>query len=64
MSEALIDRIVVITPDKYIHAVLDKLDDSIVMFYPDEGAVKRYADKTDREYIYGMKSRDKTTREI
>ncbi len=64
VSEALIDRIVVITPEKYIQAVLDKLDDSTIMFYPDEGAVKRYADKTDREFIYGMKSRDKTTRVI
>ena len=64
VSEALIDRIVAVTPEKCIQAVLDKLDDSTIMFYPDEGAVKRYANKTDREFIYGMKSRDLTTREI
>ena len=26
--------------------------------------MKRYADKTDRPYVYGMKTRDKTTRVI
>ena len=64
VSEALIDRIVAITPEKYIQAALDKLDDIEIMFYPDEGAVKRYASKTDRAYIYGMKTRDEITREI
>ncbi|MBQ7145591.1 MAG: ribose-phosphate pyrophosphokinase [Lachnospiraceae bacterium] len=64
VSEALIDRIRVITPEGYIHAVLEELGDQAILFYPDEGAVKRYADKTDRPYVYGMKTRDKTTRVI
>ena len=64
VSEALIDRIRVITPEKHIHQVLEELGESVIMFYPDEGAVKRYADKTDRPYVYGMKTRDKTTRVI
>ena len=64
VSEALIDRIRVITPERYIHAVLEELGDQVILFYPDEGAVKRYADKTDRPYVYGMKTRDKTTRVI
>lgn len=64
VSEALIDRIRVITPEGYIHAVLEELGDQVILFYPDEGAVKRYADKTDRPYVYGMKTRDKTTRVI
>ena len=64
VSEALIDRIRVITPEGYIHAVLEELGEQVILFYPDEGAVKRYADKTDRPYVYGMKTRDKTTRVI
>lgn len=64
VSEALIDRIRVITPEKYVHSILEKLSDSTIMFYPDEGAVKRYADKIGREFIYAMKTRDKNTRAI
>lgn len=64
VSEALIDRIRVITPERYIHAVLEELGNQAILFYPDEGAVKRYADKTDRPYVYGIKTRDKTTRVI
>ena len=44
--------------------VLEGLDPGTLMFYPDEGAFKRYSDKIKRDYLYGAKSRDKTTREI
>ena len=64
VSEALINNIRIITPENYILKVLSELDDSIIMFYPDEGAVKRYTDKINKEYVYGMKVRDKETREI
>ena len=64
VSEALINNIRIITPEKYIHRVLEKLNDNILMFYPDEGAVKRYSDLINKEYIYGMKVRNKETRVI
>lgn len=64
VSEALINNIRIITPDKNINKVLEELDDSIVMFYPDEGAVKRYADSFNKEFVYGMKVRNKETRVI
>ena len=64
VSEALIDRIRIITPEKYILRVLDKLDASTIMFYPDEGAMKRYSGKFDKEFTYGIKVRDKETRVI
>jgi len=34
------------------------------MFYPDEGAVKRYADSFNKEFVYGIKVRNKETRVI
>lgn len=64
VSEALIDRICIITPENYINAVLEELGENAIMFYPDEGAVKRYADKYDRKFVYGIKNRDKETRVI
>lgn len=64
VSEALIDRISVVTPEKHVHAVLEGLPDSTILFYPDEGAVKRYADKIGRPFVYGMKNRDKESRDI
>lgn len=64
VSEALINNIRIITPEKLILGVLDKIGDNVMMFYPDEGAMKRYSDKIDKEYVYGMKVRDKETRAI
>lgn len=64
VSEALIDRIRCITPEQHVQAVLNEIGDDTLMFYPDEGAVKRYADKIGKAYIYGMKTRDKTSRVI
>ena len=43
VSEALIDRVVIKTPAKNIEKVLEKIgEENILMFYPDEGAMKRY----------------------
>lgn len=64
VSEALIDRIRVITPERLVEAVLAKLDGPVTMFYPDEGAVKRYAERIGRDFVYGSKHRDKETRVI
>ena len=35
-----------------------------MLFYPDEGAMKRYSAMCDRSYVFGMKKRDWTTGEI
>ncbi|MBR4767702.1 MAG: ribose-phosphate pyrophosphokinase [Lachnospiraceae bacterium] len=64
VSTALIDRIRPAGPEKNVAALLGTLGENVLLYYPDEGSVKRYAEKIGREYIYGMKSRDKTTRVI
>ena len=64
VSEALFNNLVVRTPEKYVHTLLEELGSETLMFYPDEGAVKRYSDKIGGEYVYGMKTRDKTTQVI
>ncbi len=68
VSEALIDHIVPQTPKKYVEKVLEKLDsqgeEKILMFFPDEGAMKRYATMFELPYAFGMKKRDWTTGQI
>lgn len=67
VSEALIDNIVIKHPDKYIWEVIrevERNDDSILMFYPDEGAMKRYSGMFNRPYAFGIKKRDWETGEI
>ena len=70
VSEALIDRIKIDTPEYMIKLVLDDIaeenegtgdfkdKDNIVMFYPDEGAMKRYSGKFKNPYAFGIKKRD------
>ena len=61
VSEALIDRVIVKTPKENIAKVLDKInEDNVLMFYPDEGAMKRYSAMADKAYVFGMKKRDWT----
>lgn len=65
VSEALIDRVVIKTPAKNIEKVLEKIgEENILMFYPDEGAMKRYSSMADKPYVFGMKKRDWTTGQI
>lgn len=67
VSEALIDRIVIDSPKKNIVKVLEKIetkDRKLLMFYPDEGAMKRYSGMIDRPYTFGMKKRDWETGKI
>ncbi len=65
VSEALLDHINVQTPQKYVQKVLEKINDNhVLVFYPDEGAMKRYSVMFDRPYVFGMKKRDWTTGEI
>lgn len=69
VSEALIDNLIVQTPRGYINQVVDKLvpyDGAIapLMFYPDEGAMKRYSSMVDLPYTFGIKKRDWKTGKI
>jgi hypothetical protein len=73
VSEALIDHIQIQTPKCYVERVLADLSeiegvqsqkDNILLFYPDEGAMKRYAAIFDLPYVFGMKKRNWTNGEI
>lgn len=68
VSTALIDRIEVLEPDLFIAEALQILhnesDEPIMLFFPDEGSVKRYADSLEYPYVYGCKDRDFATGRI
>lgn len=66
VSEALIDKILVKTPEAFIRKVIDRLGgtDELTMFYPDEGACKRYAGMFRLPYAFGIKNRDWKTGDI
>ena len=62
VSEALIDRILVDKPTEYIEAAIQKITaiegEAPSMFYPDEGAGKRYSGMIPLPYAFGIKKRD------
>ena len=59
VSEALINNIKVETPKDIVDALIEqKLYDIDMMFYPDEGAMKRYSSMFGIPYAFGMKKRD------
>lgn len=68
ISEALIDNICVMSPGGYIYKTCgflnaDKRDD-FLLFYPDEGSMKRYSSQSSYPYAYGLKKRDWKSGEI
>lgn len=68
VSEALIDRINIQSPKKYVEKALGDIEQqnagNTLIFYPDEGAMKRYSAMFERPYVFGIKKRDWTTGEI
>lgn len=62
VSTALLDRVVVIQPTDYISLALSSVGafhkSSIIMVYPDEGAMKRYSSLLRIPYAFGVKNRD------
>ena len=66
VSEALIDRIRIRTPKEYVAQVIEKLGgtENLLLFFPDEGAMKRYSAMFDLPYVFGIKKRDWSTGEI
>lgn len=68
VSEALFDHIELQTPKKYVEKVFQKLaekgEKNILMFFPDEGAMKRYSTMFELPYTFGIKKRDWATGQI
>lgn len=68
VSEALIDRLTVQTPQRLIEDVIRKISEAEgeapSMFYPDEGAGKRYSGMIPLPYAFGIKKRDWKTGRI
>lgn len=63
VSEALINNISVKSPEMYIDSAIS-LCDPTLLFFPDEGAMKRYSDMFTMPYIFGIKKRDWATGQI
>ena len=66
VSEALFDRLSVQVPDIYIKEVFNKLPNDTMLFFPDEGSVKRYSNlpKYCGSYAFGVKRRNWVTGKI
>lgn len=71
VTEALIDRVDVQSPGKYIVNTLDNIknnyglnSEGLMLFFPDEGAMKRYSCNVNIPYAYGAKNRSWKTGEI
>ncbi len=65
VSEALFEHIEIQTPKKYVEKVLDRIaTDKLMLFFPDEGAMKRYSNMFALPYAFGMKKRDWATGQI
>ena len=68
VSQALINNNVIDSPKKIVNKVIDKIlkveKENLTMFYPDEGASKRYAGMINLPYCFGIKKRDWKTGNI
>lgn len=66
---ALLDRVIVDTPKRYILRTIDDIKSqfgvqNLLIFYPDEGAMKRYSGMIDLPYAFSSKKRDWVTGKI
>lgn len=58
VSEALIEHLQIVSPKKYIEDAIARIGASeLLMFYPDEGAMKRYSEMIHAPYASGAKQR-------
>lgn len=57
VGAALIDRCVEIYPLREVQIVINE-ENINTLYFPDEGAVKRYAEEFDKPFVFGMKKRD------
>jgi ribose-phosphate pyrophosphokinase len=65
VGPALIDRVINESPRSILLNVFTKLDynekvdmDNLIIFYPDEGAMKRYSELIESPYAFGVKRRN------
>jgi ribose-phosphate pyrophosphokinase len=63
VSLALINNVWDTGVNSYIHRAIE-LSGADAMFYPDEGAMKRYSSESELPYAFGMKKRDWKTGKI
>ena len=63
VSEALIDNIIVYDPNTYIGKAIWNCNPDL-LFFPDEGAMKRYSSMAVVEYAFGIKRRNWETGKI
>ena len=65
---ATIKNIVVINTDTIVKDVVNEIEQTtkndVVLFYPDEGAMKRYSKETNKPFGFAVKNRDWETRKI
>lgn len=74
VSEALIDNLNVVNPKIYIDQAIaatnggwlnyNTIGDKLLMFYPDEGSMKRYSGMINLPYAFGIKKRNWETGKI
>ena len=68
VAEALIDRLTILSPKEHIEIALKRVEKAEgtlpIMFYPDEGSMKRYSGMVTLPYMFGIKKRDWKTGEI
>lgn len=68
VSEALINNIAVLRADDRIRKLYERISkestNPVMMFYPDEGAMKRYSEAVKAPYAFGIKKRDWETGQI
>ena len=68
VGAALIDNVIIETPKIYINEVIKQIEKDntdLILYFPDEGASKRYSDMFPRyKYCYGEKKRDWDTGKI
>ena len=61
VGAALIDRLVVESPKAYIEKAMEMIKEQVgefILYFPDEGASKRYSELFQCPYCYGMKKRN------
>lgn len=65
VSEALFNNLIIETPAHFVkNAIADIGKRNLTLFYPDEGAMKRYSSLFDYPYAFGIKKRIWETGEI
>lgn len=68
VSAALINKCAFINFDDVVNKVINNIseesNEEVCLFYPDEGAMKRYSKKVDRPFAFGIKKRDWQTGKI